>query len=228
MTMTPEEYVAAMAAWFRAHANPEKAAPMAAYMKNQYPFLGIQSPERRALLKQFIQKHGKPTAEDSLQQVVKLLWELPEREFQNVAMSFLEARPKQVDATRIILLESIITQKSWWDTVDFLAGNLVGNYLRHYPEQIAHYPDRWIEADHMWLRRSAILFQLNYKWDTDEERLFNYIRRCAHEKEFFIAKAIGWALRQYARIKPDAVIAFVEAEPLQPLSKREALRAIKR
>src|SRR5690606_12666619 len=103
----------------------------------------------------------------------------------------------------------------------------VGTYLSYYPEQIMHYPDRWIHSDNLWLRRSALLFKLGYKHRTDEDRLFRYIRECAHEQEFFIAKAIGWALRQYAKVKPDAVMEFVATESLQPLSKREALKRLK-
>lgn len=156
-----------------------------------------------------------------------MLWAQPEREFQNVAMTFLDSRGKRVDKSRIHILESLIQEKSWWDTVDFLAGNAVGTYLSYYPEQVIHYPDRWIHSDNLWLRRSALLFQLGYKHRTDEGRLFRYIHECAHEQEFFIAKAIGWALRQYARVNPDAVIKFVANEPLQPLSKREALKRLK-
>ena len=224
--MEPDAYVAGLTVWFRSHDRPEKAIAMSAYMKNRYTFMGIQTPERNALLKAFLQAHGRPESEQSLEQVVKLLWAQPEREFQNGAMSFLDTRGKRTVESRIMLLESLIMEKSWWDTVDFLAGNAVGSYLTHYPEQIATYPDRWIQSDNLWLRRSALLFQLGYKQRTNEELLFRYIRACAHEKEFFIAKAIGWALRQYARINPDAVLAFVANESLQPLSKREALKRL--
>lgn len=224
--MEPAAYVTELTAWFRPHVHPEKAAAMSAYMKNRYSFLGIQTPERNALLKSFVQTYGKPGNEQELEQVVRLLWSQPEREFQNVAMSFLASRGKRTEVSRIKLLESLIVDKSWWDTVDFLAGNAAGSYLAQYPEQIEAYPDRWIQSDNLWLRRSALLFQLSYKDRTDEARLFRYIRLCGHEKEFFIAKAIGWALRQYAKVNPEAVLAFVANEPLQPLSKREALKRL--
>jgi 3-methyladenine DNA glycosylase AlkD len=224
--MEPVAYVAELTAWFRSHARPENAIAMSAYMKNRYEFLGIQTPERNALLKAFLQVQGRPENEQQLEQVVKLLWEQPEREFQNVAMSFLDAHGRRTEESRIKLLELLIVEKSWWDTVDFLAGNAAGSYLIHYPEQIENYPDKWIQSENLWLRRSALLFQLGYKHRTNEERLFRYISSCGHEKEFFIAKAIGWALRQYARVNPDAVIAFVAKESLQPLSKREALKRL--
>lgn len=224
--MDAQAYVSALTVWFRAHANPDKAAAMTAYMKNLFPFLGIQTPERNALLKSFIAEHGKPENEQDLERIVRLLWAEPERESQNVAMSLLDSRGKRTAVSRIRLLESLIVEKSWWDTVDFLAGNAAGKYLTHYPEHIPSYPDRWITSDNLWLRRSAILYQLGYKHQTDEERLFRYVRACAHEKEFFIAKAIGWALRQYAKVKPEAVSAFVAVEPLQPLSRREALKLL--
>lgn len=226
ITKEVESYVAELIVWFRSHANPEKSILMRSYMKNQYIFLGIQTPERNKLLKEFMLVNGRPDDEQSLEQIVKLLWAQPEREFQNVAMTFLDARGKRPEASRIRLLESLIKVKSWWDTVDFLAGNAVGNYLKYYPEEVVDYPDQWIQSDNLWLRRSALLFQLGYKHSTDEDRLFRYVRTCANEKEFFIAKAIGWALRQYARTNPDAVLAFVANEPLQPLSKREALKRL--
>ncbi|EHB57519.1 DNA alkylation repair protein [Paenibacillus lactis] len=224
--MNVEGFVAELTSWFRTHAHPDKAVAMSAYMKNRYAFLGIQTPERNALLKTFLQAHGRPENEQQLEQIVKLLWAQPEREFQNVAMTLLDARGKRTEESRIKLLESLIIDKSWWDTVDFLAGNLSGSYLTHYPEQIEGYPDRWIRSDNLWLRRSAILFQLHYKDRTDKERLFQYIRICSHEKEFFIAKAIGWALRQYAKVNPDDVLAFAANEFLQPLSRREALKLL--
>ena len=226
MTNIAATYATQLMTWFRSHSDPVKAIPMSAYMKNQYAFLGIQTPDRNALLKRFVLEHGRPDGEQMLEQVVRLLWEAPEREFQNVAMSLLDTGKKRPEQSRIDLLEALIQHKSWSDTVDYLASNAAGKYFVHYPEQIAHYPDRWIHSDNLWLRRSALLYQLNYKERTDEERLFRYIRTCAQEKEFFITKAIGWALRQYARTNPAAVVAFVERERLQPLSKREAIKRL--
>ncbi len=214
------EYTAELAIWFRRHENREKAKPMEDYMRNQYPFLGLKTPE-------FWSKHGIPAA-DQLLDVVRQLWLLPEREFQNVAMAFLEKHGKQAKISDIDIFESLITTKSWWDTVDYLASHTMGDHLSKYPELIPSYTERWMASDDFWLRRTAILYQLRYKQRTDVERLFDFINRCKEEKEFFIRKAIGWALREYSKTDEQAVRAFVGATRLSPLSEREALKYVSR
>jgi 3-methyladenine DNA glycosylase AlkD len=216
-------YARKLEALLRSHANPEAAAAMAAYMRDLFPFLGIKTPERAALTRQFIAEHGVPDGEE-LEEAVRELWALPEREYQYAALHLFEKRAKKSPQGRIALLEEIITSKSWWDTVDAIAGKLVGAFMREYPALIPETINRWIESEDMWLRRSAILFQLNYREATDEKLLFDLIRRCAEEKEFFIRKAIGWALRQYAKTDAGAVRRFVSETPLSPLSVREALK----
>jgi len=220
-----EDYTAELAAWFRSHAAPEKAAPMAAYMRDKFPFLGIKSPERKQLTKEFWANHGIPTG-DELLEVVRRLWELPEREFQNVAMSFLDKHGKRAKVEDIDTFEHLIVTKSWWDTVDYLAAHSMGDHLAKYPELIPVYADRWIVSDDYWLRRTAILYQLRYKGRTDVDRMFAYIERCKDESEFFIRKAIGWALREYSKTDEDAVRRFVERTPLSPLSVKEALKHV--
>ncbi|MCC3377469.1 DNA alkylation repair protein [Cohnella sp. REN36] len=224
-SIDPEAYVADLASLLRAHANPAEAVRMAAYMKNRYPFFGIKSPAREALTRQFAAERGIPEGE-ALERVVLALWAQPERELQNVAMSLLERRIKRADRGLADLLERLIADKSWWDTVDMLAGKLAGTLFAKYPDLIPAYPDRWILSDNLWLRRSALLFQLAYRERTDTDRLFRYIRLCAGETDFFIRKAIGWALRQYARTDADAVRAFVRETSLSPLSAKEALKHI--
>ncbi|MCD9021423.1 DNA alkylation repair protein [Cohnella silvisoli] len=220
-------YATELAAWFREHADQEKARQMEAYMRNQYTFLGIKTPERNRLTKEFWLKHGIP-AGDELLAVVKQLWQLPEREFQNVAMAFLEKHGKHAEKSDIDVFEQLVTTKSWWDTVDYLASHTIGDHLTKYPELIDSYTERWIESDDLWLRRTAILYQLRYKKRTDVERLFDYIRRCMDEKDFFIRKAIGWALREYSKTDEAAVRLFVAENPLSPLSAREALKYVSR
>lgn len=209
--------------WFRAHGDSSKAEAMEAYMRNQYPFLGIKSLERTQLLREFWSRHPLPKGEE-LVQAALALWELPEREFQNVAMALLEKYSKQAEITHIVVIEQLITTKSWWDTVDFLAPHLGGFHFTKYPELIPLYTERWIESDNLWLRRSALLFQLKYKGRTDTDRLFDYIRRSKDDKDFFIRKAIGWALREYAKTDAAAVLKFTSQTELSPLSRREALK----
>jgi 3-methyladenine DNA glycosylase AlkD len=220
-------YVSTLEDWFKVHSDPDKAKRMEAYMRNQYPFLGIKTPERNRLTREFWLEHGIPVG-DELLAVVQQLWQLPEREFQNVAMSFLEKHGKHAEKSDINVFEKLVTTKSWWDTVDYLASHTMGNHLTKYSDLIPEYTGRWIESDDLWLRRTAILFQLGYKKHTDVERLFDYIGRCKDEKEFFIRKAIGWALREYSKTDEEAVRRFVTDTPLSPLSKREALKYVSR
>lgn len=211
----------------RKHADPLAARQMEAYMRNQYSFLGIKTPERNRLTKEFWQEHGIPQGEQLLS-VVQQLWLMPEREFQNVAMAFLGKHGKKAAKSDVDVFENLITTKSWWDTVDYLASHTMGDHLTKYPELIPDYAGRWIESKDLWLRRTAILYQLRYKNRTDVERLFDNIIRCKDEKEFFIRKAIGWALREYSKTDEEAVTRFVSDTPLSPLSKREALKYVSR
>ena len=123
-------------------------------------------------------------------------------------------------------MEYCIVHKSWWDSVDHLAGYCLGPYFKLFPHQLPAVTDRWNESDNMWLQRSSIMFQKAYKKETDVALLKKYILHCKDSKEFFIRKAIGWALREYSKTDPDWVIKFVERHPLSPLSKREALKRI--
>lgn len=217
------ECAAAFEAWLREHADPEQAGPMEAYMRNQFPFLGIRNPERQALSREFWKAHPLPKG-DELRETALALWSLPEREFHYTAMSLLEKYGKHANERHIDVLETLVTQHSWWDTVDFIASHLIGRQLSAYPQLVEDYPDRWITSDNMWLRRSAILFQLKYKHSTDFDRLIGYIERCKGESEFFIRKAIGWALREYAKTDAAAVRHYVAAAGLSPLSEKEAMK----
>lgn len=216
-------YVQALQAHMEPHRNPEKAEPMAKYMKNLFPFLGIKTPEREALIREFTKLHGLPDVSE-LDTIARELWLLPEREYANMAMHLLGKRAKQLEREHIKLAQHLIVTRSWWDTVDFLASNLVGDLFTRYPDLIEPYAEAWITSDSIWLQRSAILFQLKYKGRTDAERLFRYVKHCSSSKEFFIQKSIGWALREYAKTDPNRVRQFVEQTPLAALSQREALK----
>ena len=139
----------------------------------------------------------------------------------------LRKHVKLLDAGHLAPLEELITTKSWWDTVDSLAAHTVGPLIAANPE-LAPVMDDWIVDDDIWLARTAIIYQLSYKERTDADRLFRYADQRAADTEFFIRKAIGWALRQYGRVDPDAVRAFVASreETLSGLTKREALKRL--
>ena len=192
-------------------------------MRNQFPFLGIRSPLRRKITSEFYRQHGLPEIEQ-LDDLVKYLWNLEPREYQYCAMELCDKFRKKFRKKDIALMEWMVTHKSWWDTVDYIAANPIGNYFRLYPENINDIAGRWIKHKNFWLNRSAILFQLKYKEQTDADLLFEYCDLQKHQDEFFIRKAIGWALRQYAKTDPKAVRDYVKSAGLKPLSKKEALK----
>ena len=217
-------YVKSLKALFEKNANPDQAPAMKKYMRDQFDYLGIKTPESVALQKEFHAKYGLPDVAD-LDVILNDLWALPQREFQYVANGLLGRMVNQLPPEFIDTMEYLITTKSWWDTVDSIAGGSVGVHFKRYPAIKKKYLARWRKSENFWLRRTTILFQLNYKDETDFELLCNIIRENLGSKEFFINKAIGWALRQYARTDPKAVKKFVkETKDLNPLSRREAMK----
>jgi 3-methyladenine DNA glycosylase AlkD len=222
-----DAYVDGIINLFVANADPVAAAPMKAYMRNQFEYLGIKTPQRRELLQQFYAEFGLPPL-DHLAIILFELWDLPEREFQYAALGILGKFEKQLPDRFIDAIERLITMKSWWDTVDSLAAGTVGIHFKRYPQIRDVVLPRWRQADDFWLRRTCILFQLNYKENTDFSLLKDILRENLGSKEFFINKAIGWALRQYTRVDPDGVRNFVAKTPLAPLSAREALKWLNR
>lgn len=183
-------------------ADPARAAGMAAYMKGRFPFLGVQTPNRRAAVKALIRGfRGDPVA------AAEALWQEAQREFQYVACDLLRAKAAQLRPEQLPHLEALVRAKSWWDTVDGLAQTMGLLILRE--RVLVTRMDQLIQSENFWLRRVALLHQLGWKRETDQERLFRYCLLCAPETEFFIRKAIGWALRQHARLEPEAVRAFL-------------------
>jgi 3-methyladenine DNA glycosylase AlkD len=219
-------YVIPLQTLLEKHADPAQAGPMKKYMRDQFEYLGIPTPARVALLKEFYTEYDLPEMKD-LDAILRDLWSLPQREFQYVAVGLLGRCDKQIPAKFIKTVEYLIVTKPWWDTVDSIAGGSVGVHFKRFPEVREKYLSKWRASENFWLRRTTILFQLNYKQETDFDLLCELIRENLGSKEFFINKAIGWALRQYARIDPQAVKKFVNAtKDLHPLSKREALKRL--
>ncbi len=212
---------------FREAADPERAVGAAAYMKNNFEFFGIPAPLRQSIVREALREQGLPEAAD-MAMIVRKLWSLPQREFQYAAMDISQRMVRKVDEHSIVWHEECIVQKSWWDTVDYLAARIVGPHFVRFPEQRLKTVHRWIGADNMWLNRTAIIFQLGYKANTDLRLLEQAILPHRGSKEFFLRKAIGWALRQYSYTDADYVQRFVERVELHPLSVREALKGIRR
>lgn len=223
-----EQYLNPLIAQYTAHANPQRSPDMERYMRHQFPFLGIESPLRRQLTRQFLRQYALPAPAD-LSDVVAHLWQLPPREYQYAAIDILlHAQKKQPPNEWLTaLIESLIVTKSWWDTVDSLHAAVGIQMLRH-PHQVEQYTQQWVESSDKWLNRMAIIFQLSYKQQTDAELLFRYIISLSHHPDFFVQKAIGWALRQYSYTQPMMVQQFIAQTPLSPLSVREGLKGIRR
>lgn len=207
--------------------NDENANYMEAYMKHQAPFLGVKQPIRKEAQKKILSLMGHPKVEQ-LKELVQGLWELREREYQLFAIEILVRNKNKVPKEFIDLYEYLITNKPWWDTVDVIAYKLVGTITLKYPEIIDSHMEQWSTSEHLWLRRTSILYQLQYKDKMNTQLLTKYIKRAMGTKEFFLNKAIGWTLREYSKTDPEFVMDFVDNHPeLSNLSKREALRLIK-
>lgn len=211
----------------RQNAKRETAIPMENYMKNNFTFLGIKTDERRAIFKRNCEKH-KDEIKSYFRAITWKLFSKKEREFHQCAIDLIvkEIKKKYV-IDDIQLIEKMLITHSWWDSVDTLAKYLLGNYLLQFPEKKLEVIESFSNSENMWLNRSAIIFQLDYKANTDFDLLKSECERHKHSNEFFIQKAIGWALRDYSRFNPSGVTEYVNSTNLKPLSQREALRNIK-
>ena len=210
---------------FQKKSNATNAVEMKAYMLNKFEFFGIKSPDRDAIVKPYLRTNNlKNFAE--LDQVIKELWEMPERELQYFAIDIFTSHKKLWSQSSIKLIEHCIIHKSWWDTVDGIASDWLGVHFNQFSEQTFLITSQWNKSNNIWLQRSSILFQKSYKKNTDTALLASYILHLKDSKEFFIRKAIGWALREYSKTNPEWVIAFVANNKLSPLSEKEALKRV--
>jgi 3-methyladenine DNA glycosylase AlkD len=203
----------------------DKADAMRAYMKDNFEFLGVSAPQRKVVEKAFYKQYGLPKYED-LADIITDAWATDEREIQYFAMDLVERMRKQWQPDIIYLMEMMIVKKSWWDTVDFIASHLIGQYFEQFPATMTAKTGAWNTSDNLWLQRTSIIFQLFYKNKTNTELLFAHI--CTHtaSRDFFIQKAIGWALRQHAYTDAALVKDFVARTELANLSRREALKRL--
>ena len=220
-------YAESLQKLYQQHADPAKAGPMKAYMRNQFEFLGIQSEQNGELAERHIARLGLPKLTD-LEAILRDLWALPEREYQYAAVVLLARLKGDLPANFISVMEYLLVTKSWWDTVDSIATESIGVHFNRFPRVREKYISRWRKSENIWLRRTTLLYQLGYKQETNFPLLCELITDNLGSKEFFINKAIGWALRQYSRVDPEGVRTFVAQTPLHPLSKREALKWLER
>ena len=206
-------------------ADPEKAGPMAAYLKTDMPFFGVQKAGRVPILRA-VKDQFPPSDRDDYRAAVLALWSQPHREEKYLAIGYAQSFPRFVTLSSVQLYRRMIVEGAWWDLVDGIATNLIGDVLLSQREGMTRKVETWIDDRDMWLRRTAIIAQIGHKEATDASLLFGACERRMHETEFFIRKAIGWALRDYARTDPGAVTAFVaeHRESLSGLSYREATK----
>ena len=204
----------------------EIAIPMENYMKNNFSFLGIKTDERRAVFKKNYENH-KIEIKNNFRAIGWEIFNKKEREFHQCGIDLMVKEfKKNYILEDIQLIEKFIITNSWWDSVDVVAKYLLGNYLIQFPDETFIVIERFSNSQNRWLNRTAIIFQLSYKEKTNFDLLKSECEKHKESKEFFIQKAIGWALRDYSRFNPIGVKEYVNATNLKPLSSREALRNI--
>ena len=212
--------------------DPDRAAGQQRYMKSELPFHGVRVPEVRRLARAVIADHPIPDAE-TWEATVLGIWRHATHREQRYGAIELAYAPRYRNWLRpgcLAMVEEMIVTGAWWDYVDQLAAKHVGHLLASYPKDMRPVLLAWAEDHDIWRRRSSILAQLRFKSDTDIDLLFALIEPSLTCREFFLRKAIGWALREYSKTEPDAVSDYVATNHrrLSPLSRREALRAIDR
>ncbi|SEP59879.1 DNA alkylation repair protein [Flavobacterium urocaniciphilum] len=196
------------------------------YLKNNFPCYGIPTQNRREILKNCSVEYAEEIKID-FRTICWELYQFPHREMHQTAIDiFLKEIKKDFRIDDIAFIEKLILNHSWWDSVDTLAKYAVGGYLKKFPEKTYSIIDEFSNSENMWLNRTAIIFQLGYKSKTDFELLVSECEKHKHSKEFFIQKAIGWALREYGSVNPNAVLEYVKTANLKPLSKKEAIRKL--
>ncbi len=203
--------------------NTANAAGMEKYMKDHFPFLGVKSPERKVIQKQWMSSLPKTIEHHERWELIDALWKNNEREFQYVAIDYLNSWPTRwIDLEDGTKLEKLITTKAWWDSVDGIAANFLGKFIKKFPDKGKDLVEKWRNDPNMWLKRSCLIYQLKYKDTTDFLLLKELIIQFLPIKEFFIQKAIGWSLRQHSKFRPEEVRVFIHEINLKGLARKEA------
>ena len=224
-----EDLVPAVRAALAAIADPAKAEPMRAYMKSAMPMLGVTQPERTAALRPVLSEHPLPDAGRWRAAVLELWRGATFREERYAALTVARHRPyrgfllgEPVESLR--MLDELVVTGAWWDFVDETAIRLVGPLLLFVPDVVGPVVRAWATDADRWRRRTAVICQIGAKDRTDTALLAAAIEATAGDRDFFLRKGIGWALRQHAKTDPQWVLDFVAWHELSPLSRREALK----
>ena len=215
-------FISSLQLLFEEKRNPTQALKNKAYMKNHFEFMGIWTADRRLLTKLLLQTYSLPDI-NTVKKAVLQLWQMEEREYHYAGIQTLAYYHRFWDESTINIIEHCLINHSWWDSVDGLNIDCVSKYFDKFPASTP-ITTRWNESDNIWLQRSSIIFQKSYKSKTNNHLLAKHILYVANSKEFFVRKAIGWALREYAKVNSPWVLDFVGNHTLSPLSKREALK----
>ena len=215
-------FIENLEALFEEKRNPPQALKNKAYMKNHFEFIGIWTADRRQLTSLLIKSSPLPDLK-TVNTLVHTLWQRQEREYHYAGIQTLAYYHKLWQPETIELIEFCLTKHSWWDSVDGLNIDCVGKYFMLFPASTP-ITTRWNEDSNIWLQRSSIIFQKSYKSKTNRDLLAKHVLNVSESKEFFVRKAIGWALREYAKVNREWVLDFVGNNALSPLSKREALK----
>lgn len=227
-----EELVTAVRARLQSVADPVKAPRMQAYMKSEMPYLGVQSQPLRVLCREVFAGHPLPDR-PQWEWAVRRLWDgasYREERYAAIALTSHSLYSVYQDEQTLTLYRHLVETGAWWDFIDVIASHGVGPILRANPQGVTPLMRSWARDGHLWVRRTAILCQLSSKLATDPDLLADVVGAnladSRYGDEFFIRKAIGWALREYGKTNPDWVIDFVRRneEGLSPLSRREALK----
>ena len=223
--LKPHEYAALIRQRFSEAGDPEVAAGQMQYMRNLFPYYGLKAPQWVAILKEIFAEHGLYDGAQ-LKDFARRCFDEEYHEMFYAGLQMVEKQIRKQDTHFIDFLEEAIITGNWWDTVDWI-NKLVGIHFKRYPALQWPTAERWIASDNIWLQRVAIIHQLMFKQDTDEQLLFEMILKRKDSREFFVQKAAGWALRQHSRIRPQEVMRFLNKhKDLAPLTRREAMKLI--
>ncbi len=219
-------FITSLETAFQKNSNPENAFAMAKYMRNHFSFFGIKTEDRRQIFKT-IWKENHLEISENPRAIALELYSKTQRELQYCAIEILIKQLKgNYKKEDIQLIEKLIVTNSWWDSVDTIAKYILGEYLLEFPLETENVIERFSNSENMWLNRNALLFQLGYKQKTNFDLLKSECEKHKNSNEFFIQKAIGWALREYGKTNPEAVRNFVANTNLKSLSTKEALKNI--